>query len=507
LKKNWMFRLYLLLLLLNSFHLVYSQNKKSYRPAIQSCNCNFKIDSSYLDAAPPMLRADSTFPHQIDSSFQTICAYLVVPENRKKASSKMIKLPFIVLKSKNPKKTNDPVLFTAGGPGGSSLAWINNMQRSSVIESRDCIAFEQRGTHYAIPNLRSFDLDTALRESYRKNLDKDSMWLEGVKRYKKKLERKGIDLSGYNTDETVADIIDLLNVLKIDSVNLFGGSYSGGLMLALLKQQPSKVRSLVLDSPLPTFVPIDEDEPMNFIKAINILSAHCEKDSSDHQRYGRLKTRFETYFNSIVDKKFYFPYVEKGRTDTLQIEYTKNELLDVIYNTLQNPSAIKGVPYMITEMSAGNHAPYIRSKLDDIFNRNIAPSGMRMSVYCADQAMYNSEKVIQQLWQLYPLLRDFRINDVYKAVCDCWKVPPIPAKTKQPFYSKIPVLTGDGEMDPACTPLYMSMIKHYMPNAQCFLFLNRSHGVGGSAFRQMMQAFLDHPYDRIESANEKIIAY
>src|SRR5205085_4976670 len=121
------------------------------------------------------------------------------------------------------------------------------------------------------------------------------------------LEKKGIDLSGYNTDETVADIIDLLKVLKIDSVNLFGGSYSGGLMLAVLKKDPSKVRSLVLDSPLPTFVPIEEDEPMNFMKAIDVLSGHCQKDSLDQQRYGHLKTTFETYFNSIASKKFYIP--------------------------------------------------------------------------------------------------------------------------------------------------------------------------------------------------------
>ncbi|MBD0287361.1 MAG: alpha/beta fold hydrolase [Flavisolibacter sp.] len=460
-----------------------------------------------MASVPPQLKADSIFSHKIDSSFQTLCGYLIVPENRKKVSSKMIKLPFIVLKSKNPDKKKDPFLFTTGGPGGSSLAWINGMPSSSVIESRDCIAFEQRGTHFAIPNLRSFELDTALRESYRKNLNKDSMWLEGVKRYKKKLERKGIDLSGYNTDETIADIIDLLKVLKIDSVNLLGGSYSGGLMLAVLKKDPSKVRSLVLDSPLPNFVPIDEDEPMNFMKAIQVLSLHCDKDSSDRGRYGNLKAKFDEYFNLIKDRKFYFPYVERGKVDTLQIEYTKNELLDVICNTLQNSSAIKDVPFMIAEMINGNHAPYIRKKLDDIFNRNIAPNGMRMSVYCADQASYHREEVIRQLWQLYPLLKGWRINDVYNAVCDYWKVPPLSVQTKQPFYSNKPLLMGDGEMDPACTPIYMSMIKHYMPNSQCFLFTDKSHGVGGTTFRQMTQKFLDHPYNKIESPNEKIIAY
>ncbi|HEX6849486.1 MAG TPA: alpha/beta hydrolase, partial [Chitinophagaceae bacterium] len=268
-----------------------------------------------------------------------------------------------------------------------------------------------------------------------------------------------------------------------------------------------KIRSLVLDSPLPTFVPIDEDEPANFIEAINVLSKHCGKDSSNQERYGNLKTQFETYFNSIADKKFYFPYLEKGTSATRQIEYTKNELLDIIYNKLQDPSALREVPFLITEMINGNHAPYIQKKLDDIFNRNIAPSGMRMLVYCADQANYHSEEVILQFWEQYPFMEGYRINDVYNAVCDCWRVPPISIQTKQPFYSKKPVLIGDGEMDPACSPLYMSMIRHYMPNAQCFLFINRSHGVGGKEFHQMVQRFLDDPYKRIESPGDKIIAY
>jgi hypothetical protein len=244
-------------------------------------------------------------------------------------------------------------------------------------------------------------------------------------------------------------------------------------MLAVLQKEPSKVRSLVLDSPLPTFVPIDEDEPMNFVTFINILSGNCKKDSLDQQRYVSLAIKFENYFNSIADKKFYFPFVERGTVDTIQIEYTKNELLDILDNTLQDASAIKNVPFMITEMIKGNHARYIQKKLDDIFNRNIAPSGMRMSVYCSDQAAFHSEEVIEELWQLYPFLKGYHINDVYKAFCDCWKVPPIAVRTKQPFYSNKPVLIGDGEMDPACSPMYMSMIRHYMPNAQ-FFYLSTS---------------------------------
>ncbi len=459
--------------------------EKKYQPTIEPCEC----------------------PIKIDSSFKTECAYLVVPENRTKAGSKMIKLPFIIVRSKSQGK-KDPVLFTSGGPGNSSLGWAIGATRGTVINDRDCIAFEQRGTRYSLPYLRSFELDTAIKESYRKNLAKDSMVIEGVKRYKKRLEDKGIDLSGYNSDETVSDIHDLLSVLKIDSVNLFGGSYSGGLMLAVLQKDPSRIRSLILDSPLPTFIPIDEDEPANFNEAFRILSSRCEKDSADKVLYGNLEEKFRKYFTSITGKTFYQKYLEKGTTDTLIIRYTKNELLDVIVNSMLDYSKLKDVPFVVTEIINGKHTGYIKNKFDDIFNKNQAPDGMRISVYCADQSAYHNEDIIWQLYKVYPYMAGYHINDVYKAMCDCWNVPPIKPTTKQPFYSDKPVLLGDGAMDPACRPVYMDMIHHYMPNSQRLLYLNRSHGVfGGKEGDAIRKMFLDNPYGKMEISDKNIIAY
>ncbi|HZW69477.1 MAG TPA: alpha/beta hydrolase, partial [Hanamia sp.] len=290
-----------------------------YTPRIEYCSCRFRIDSNFVKSVPsPKIRSYFSQPlDKIDSSFKTHCGYLIVPENRKKLRSNMVKLPFIIIESKNPHKKADPVLFAAGGPGGSILSWTSFMTNSPMIHDRDLIFFEQRGTRYAIPRLMSFELDSAIRESYLKNLNKDSMVVESLKRYKKTLEKRGIDLSGYNTDETVSDIHDLLSTLKINSVNLYGVSYSGGLMMEVLRRDPTRIRSLVLDSPLPTFIPIDEDEPANFNEALDILFRHVEKDSSDQRRYGNLRQRFRQYFTAITGKVFYIPYAGHS------VQYTK----------------------------------------------------------------------------------------------------------------------------------------------------------------------------------------
>ena len=471
---------------LTLFQISYAQKSQTYTPLIEPCDC----------------------PIKVDSSFQTQCGYLVVPENRKKENSTMIRLPFIWVKSKNPNKQKDPLLFTAGGPGGSSLGWASSSTRGSIIADRDCIAFEQRGTRYALPNLWSNELSDAIRESYRKNLNKDSMVLEGTKRYKAALQAKGIDLAGYNTDETVSDIHDLLKTLAIDSVNLLGGSYSGGLMLAVLQKDPSRIRALVIDSPLPTFVPIDEEEPNNFNEALRILSQYCDRDSADKQRYGNLKKKFDDYFSSIGNRTFSMPHTEKGKTETLHIQYTRSDLLGVIVNSMFDHNRIKDVPYIITEIIKGNHLPYIKEPLEHILYKNNGPSGMRISIYCADQTAYHDEAVLQQFYQEYPYLQGYHINDVFKEMCECWNVPPISPKTKQPFYSAKPVLLAAGSLDPACRPLYIDMIHHYMANSQRLLFTQRSHmALGGKAADEIVKSFLDDPFKKIKSDKKDVIVY
>lgn len=458
----------------------------SYTPRIEACDC----------------------PVKVDTSFKTRCGYLIVPENRRKISDKRVKLPFVWVESKDPNKRKDPILYTAGGPGSSSLGWATSLSKRMILQNRDCIAFEQRGTRFAVPSLWSNELVEAISDSYRRNLPKDSMVIEGTKRYKQALEAKGIDLAGYNTDETVADIHDLLKVLEIDSVNLFGGSYSGGLMLAVLQKDPKRIRSLVLDSPLPTFVPIDEEEPANFNEALKVLSEYCVRDSSDQARYGHLYEDFQAYFTALGTKTFTQRLVDKSGKDTLRIQYTRNDLYTAIINTLYNYRQIKEVPFIITEIIRGNHTPYITPVLNDAIYRTSAPSGMRISVYCADQTTYHSEAVLQQSYELYPQVAGYRINDVFEAMCTCWNVPPISPLTKQPFYSSKPALLSAGAMDPACRPLYIDMIHHYLPNSQRLLYLQRSHMVlGGAEGDRMMREFLDEPLRKVGTKDKDIKVY
>jgi len=433
--------LYLFLLVLPA---VVARGQRAAVPRIESSECIYKADGA----------------------LKTHCGYLVVPENRLHPRSRIIKLPFIYVESNNPAKKPDPVLYTGGGPGVSSLHPVTSISRRSLLRDRDYIALEQRGTHYASPNLECDSSGQAVQQAYLKHRPIDEAVLESVRQCHKKLLQQGVDLSAYNTDEIAADIEDLRCLLRIDSLNLMGISYSGGLMMTVLQKYPQHIRSLILDSSLPEFVNIDEQELANFNEALTTVL-----DSSGDG----LTPRFRSYFAGLDGKVFTTNYrLKDGKLVALQ--YGRSELLGILHAKVEDYDGIKELPQVVSDMVDGQQERYIKAYFDGVFSGNGTLSGMRLSVYCSDKMAFEDPAIIHQQEIAMPWLAGFHVNDVDGNICKAWSVQPVDVTTKKPFYSNVPALLGAGGLDDACRPLYNDMIHHYLPNSQRLLFTKRLHG-------------------------------
>ena len=83
---------------------------------------------------------------------------LLVPEKRSDPQSNLIELAFVRFRStaQNP---GPPIVYLAGGPGGSGIGAANGSRFPlfmALREIADVIAFDQRGTGYSKPNLGLF---------------------------------------------------------------------------------------------------------------------------------------------------------------------------------------------------------------------------------------------------------------------------------------------------------------------------------------------------------------
>src|SRR5215203_6026953 len=145
---------------------------------------------------------------KVDAEFGT----LLVPENRSVPESNLIELAFVRFKStaKNP---GPPIVYLAGGPGGSGIGTATGSRFPlfmALREIADVIAYDQRGTGYSKPNLGCFEsmqlpLDVApSREAVIKELNENS---RACASYWHDIQR--VDLNAYNTNESADDLEDL----------------------------------------------------------------------------------------------------------------------------------------------------------------------------------------------------------------------------------------------------------------------------------------------------------
>ena len=278
---------------------------QGYSPIIEPCPCLMKVDFR--------LKAK--------------CGFLVVPENRKKPNANKVKIPFVFARRPNQDSTKNITLFTTGGPGYASIPVGDSLTyNSDWLAFGGIVLFDQRGTKNSIPCLDCEGINEAIKNSYLLNLSKDSLVAIAVTNCRKKFIKQKIDLSAYNTIESAADINDLKETLKIDSLTLLGTSYSGGLMLTVARNHPNGIKSLLLNSPLPGYVNYEEHGLFNHNEAINQLFDNLEADSVQNVRFPNLRKRFREYFVAISDKKFSISFQEKENQQKRKIQYSKNEL-------------------------------------------------------------------------------------------------------------------------------------------------------------------------------------
>lgn len=473
----------LLILLLGYFPVIsFAQN---YTPLIEPCPCLMKVDQR----------------------LKTVCGNLVVPENRQKPNGNKVKIPFVFARRPDQDSTRNIVLMTTGGPGYATISPGDSMTfNSGRLAFGGFISFDQRGTKNAKPCLDCEGIDEAIRRAYTENLSKDSLVAIAVTNCRQKFIKQGIDLSAYNTVESAADISDLIQLLKIKSVTLLGISYSGGLMLTVVRNHPESIKSLLLNSPLPSYVNYEEHALFNHQEALNHLFDNLEADSVQNNNFPDLRRRFQSYFTSISGSRFTIRYLPQGAADSLTIHYSKNELLDAVIDRMNNAD-FKNVPAVIRDLINGQHEKYIREVLDGKFRGNSSLSyGMRLSVYCSEQIAYSDKKLVRKQDEYLPWLSGYPFNNVNHEICDCWKVKPAPEYMKTPVYSNIPALVSSGGYDPWTRPFYNRLIRRTMPNAQLLLNKERAHVAGfGPPGTSFLTDFIKDPYRKLVSTDKNTI--
>lgn len=169
----------------------------------------------YLTETRPFTIGSDTY----EADYGTIS----VPENRSKAASRLIHLPFLRIHSHS-QNPAEPIFAFAGGPGASNMSW-GWEKAGTFLSEHDFVLVGYRGVDGSIV-LDCPEVSQAFREcdslSTEETMRKiGRAWSSAAER----LQAGGIDLDGYTMLETIDDNESVRRALGYEHINLLSESY------------------------------------------------------------------------------------------------------------------------------------------------------------------------------------------------------------------------------------------------------------------------------------------
>ena len=447
----------------------------------------------------PVFNVSEETTHKIKEDQEFTFGYLEVPENRANPASRSIQIPVYIFKSRNQNPKKDPIIYTVGGPGSSTMRSAQYMKSYQYLDDRDFILVEQRGTRYSKPHLDCPEWAKAIYESNLPDFNEsnsEAHFEKAAQACRDRLTKNGIDLNGYNTNEIAADINDLVNVLNIEEYNLLTISYSTKIAQVLMRDYPEKIRSVVMDSSLPLEVSYDEESVANLLELISTLLSDCETDADCNAAYPNLKTRFLEYLRekTINPLEVSVKNPNSGNLETFRL---KGKDLITVFSSISN-GVVPYIPSEIEKLLNGDLSS-VQEQLSSLFQ---GPSsgeglGMRVSVWCAEEYPFNSQEVIKNETQKYPEVTGLSPAVFKQNICQIWSVKNVDKIENKAVKSDIPTLLISGSYDPDTPVKWAQNMLPNLSNSYHVIFNGWTHGPttnwSNNCAMQVANAFFNDP--------------
>ena len=381
---------------------------------------------------------------KVDAEFGT----LFVPENRSKPESNLIELAFVRFKStaKNP---GAPIVYLAGGPGGSGIYTAMGSRFPlfmALREVADVIAFDQRGTGFSKPDLNCYEqlalpLDAVpSREAALNELRKNA---RGCIEYWRDVQR--VDLTGYNTNESADDLEDLRQALGANQISLWSISYGTHLALATIRRHPQSIQRAILagtEGPDHTY-----KLPSNIQKHLEDLAAVIKADPEIGKDIPDFLGLMKTVFDRLDAQPQTVEIVDPRTKQNVKVIVNKFVLQYIVANNI-GTTVTASFPALFYRASKGDFTNPAQVWLSQ--TRDGIGNAMSYMMDCASgQTAARRERIAREAKGT--LLEDI-FNFPFPDICEEWKAPDLGDEFRSLVKANVPVLFISGTLD-ARTPI------------------------------------------------------
>ncbi|HMK12831.1 MAG TPA: alpha/beta fold hydrolase [Acidimicrobiales bacterium] len=420
----------------------------------------------------------------------THCYYLRVPERRGVTHSRTIQLWVAVVTPANVAPSALPLVYLPGGPGGTASILAMDPSTAWPGGSRPIVYLDPRGTGRSRPDLSCPEVGRPLDASH-PWAERRSAAAASFAACRDRLVREGIDLDGYNTVETAADVVALRQALGYDKWMLWGISYGGRVAQEVLRQDPDGVAALLLDSPLTSEAQGPAAKVENDKASTVTLSAACAAEPSCESVTPDLNAAID----AAIAHANAHPYTAHPRASdgsTVSVLITGQEVLQAKVFLMAGFGSIVVLPGAAKSIAAGDTAllDTIAAQITDPPRGPIALSG---ATVCADEqaGLTAADKAVADDpgdFGTLLVLSDW-------PYCDTWKVDSVAGGSLQAPKSDVPTLIFEGALDPILSPSLGAQIARTLTHSTIVTIPAGSHGnaMGTPCASSIAGGFLDDP--------------
>jgi pimeloyl-ACP methyl ester carboxylesterase len=399
---------------------------------------------------------ESASSQKIDAEF----GELTVPENRLKPDSRSIQLAFVRFKSTS-KNPAPPIVYLAGGPGGSGIAAARGTRFPLFMAMRevaDVIALDQRGIGLSKPNL-------VCKETVGFAPDKPQSRESLLEIYRKQsracaesFKQQGVDLSGYNTNESADDLEDLRKAIGADKISLWAISYGTHLSLATIKRHEKSLHRLILAG---------VEGPAHTIKLPSNIQKHLEHIDRLVKADPNLNKDIPSFLglvNGVLERFEREPVtVEITDPGTKQVvKVVVNKFAIQMLTAFSFGSAEAALPARYYAMSKGDFSQAAQGWLN-LSRAGSVGSAMAYMMDCASGVSNERRKQIAREAKT-ALLED--VMDLpFPYICDAWGNPDAGAAFRAPVKTRLPTLFISGTFDVRTPPTNAEEVRQGFSNS------------------------------------------
>ena len=399
--------------------------------------------------------------------------WLTVPENRNNASSRLIEIAFVRFKStaQNP---GPPTIYLAGGPGGSGIDTAKGPALPLLMALReigDVILLDQRGTGISKPNLVcskawDFPLDQPGAPKAMLRLSQIRM-SECVHQ----LKSRGIDLNGYNTNESADDVEALSKAIGAAKVNLWGISYGTHLALTIIRRHEGIVNRAILngiEGPDEAMLKLPSTIQKQLMKLDNLGHSDAKLNTL---RLDLLRLT-KNLLNQLAKKPVTSEAVDPQTSQKIKVTVGKWDIQFFTAGPITQTWGLKGLPSFYYALSKGDFTPLAQAALS--FRRGQIGSMMPWMTICASGASEERYRRIKREGG-QSLLGD-AINFPFPQICSFLGKPNLGREFRAPVLSAVPVLFISGTLD-GRTPVEQAQeVQRGFPHGEHLVVEGASHG-------------------------------